>query len=68
MNLKENNNLLHVQRFHSEDFDCRLCDAFFKNQDDLETHLPSCEHFKCRECNKTWKRKNERTHSTESCT
>ena len=41
--------------------------CFFKNQDDLETHLPSCENFKCRECGKTGKRKNERTHSKESC-
>ena len=44
---------LHVGRFHSEDFDLGLYDAIFKNREDLETHLPSCDEFKCRECGKT---------------
>ena len=52
---------LHVGRFHCENFHCRLCDANFKNQDNLETHLPF-DKFKWRECGKTGKRKNERTH------
>ena len=40
-----------------EDFDCRLCDAIFKNQDNLETHLQSCEKFKYREYGKTGREK-----------
>ena len=40
---------IHVGRFHSDDFECGVCDVIYEN---LETHLKTCEIFRCRNCGK----------------
>ena len=43
---------IHVGRFYSDEFECVVCDVIFENQENLETHLKTCEIFKCRNCGK----------------
>ena len=43
---------IHVGIFHSDDFECGVCDVIFENQENLETNLKTCEIFRCRNCGK----------------
>ena len=43
---------IHVGIFNSDDFECGVCDVIFENQENLETHLKTCEIFRCRNCGK----------------
>ena len=43
---------IHVERFYSDEFECVVCDVIFENQENLETHLKTCEKFRCRNCDK----------------
>ena len=41
---------VHVGRSHTDQFECGLCDTKFENSPLLETHLNTCEMFRCRMC------------------
>ena len=41
---------LHVGRKHSGNFECTICDFEGKNEEDLNTHLHTCETFTCDYC------------------
>ena len=43
---------IHVGIFHSDDFECGVCHVIFEHQENLETHLKTCEKLKCRNCGK----------------
>ena len=41
---------VHNGKHHSEKFECGLCDSEMKNLESLETHLNTCESFRCYRC------------------
>ena len=41
---------MHVRRKHSELISCGMCMLVVKSEDILETHLVTCEIYKCNEC------------------
>ena len=41
---------VHHVKCHSEDFECGLCELNFGNVGKLETHLNTCEVYRCRKC------------------
>ena len=41
---------VHLGRSHTDLFECGLCEIDFKSSDNLETHLKTCEIFRCRRC------------------
>ena len=43
---------IHVGIFHNDDFECGVCHVIFEHQENLETHLKTCEIFRCRNCGK----------------
>ena len=38
---------VHIGKKHSENIKCGLCDTIFQNIELLETHLITCEVYKC---------------------
>ena len=41
---------MHVKKLHSEDISCGICDLKVKNVEELETHLVTCEVYRCSDC------------------
>ena len=41
---------VHIGKCHTDQFECGLCDRKFENSPLLETHLNTCEMFRCRMC------------------
>ena len=41
---------VHVGKYHSEKFECGLCEYEAENLENLETHLFTCEIFECNKC------------------
>ena len=41
---------VHLGKYHSEIFECNLCDYEALSLENLETHLYTCEIYECREC------------------
>ena len=44
---------VHVTKCRTKDFECGLCEETFVKENDLETHLRTCETYECSDC---WKR------------
>ena len=44
---------IHVGRFNFDDFECGVCDVIFENQENLDTHLKTCEMQKLWKTGKT---------------
>ena len=44
---------IHYGKYHSENFECGLCDFEAKSLEHLETHIKTCEVYECEECEKT---------------
>ena len=42
---------VHMGREHCEKIECGMCDSVFNDLETLETHLSTCEIYKCDECN-----------------
>ena len=42
--------LVHIGIAHSENYKCGICEGVFKNLENLETHLVSCESYECNNC------------------
>ena len=38
---------VHLGKQHSENYECGLCDSEYKNLEDLELHLFTCERYEC---------------------
>ena len=38
---------VHNGKAHTKDFECGICEVSFGNNDDLDTHLTTCEVYKC---------------------
>ena len=36
-----------MRKSHTDTFECGICDVSFGNSEDLETHLTTCEIYKC---------------------
>ena len=43
---------VYIGKFHSENFECGLCNFETKDLETLETHLFTCELFICYNCDK----------------
>ena len=41
---------MHVKKLHSENISCGMCDLEMINMEELETHLVTCEVYRCGEC------------------
>ena len=41
---------VHLGKFHTDSFECGLCERSFGNIEILETHLNTCEIYRCRKC------------------
>ena len=41
---------VHVGKCYSNNLECGLCDAEFKDLESLELHLRTCEMYECSEC------------------
>ena len=41
---------MHVKKLHSEDITCGIWDLIVENVEDLETHLVTCEVYRCSDC------------------
>ena len=41
---------VHLGKYHSENFECALCDHKDKSLENLETHLFTCEILLCDDC------------------
>ena len=41
---------VHIGRYHTDQFECGICERQLGNYEDLETHLNTCEKYKCRWC------------------
>ena len=46
---------VHVGKKHSETFECGLCDLALQKIEVLETHLTTCETYKCNKCSDKFK-------------
>ena len=46
---------VHYQKTHGENISCGLCDHESSETENLETHLFTCEIYKCNSCSKTFK-------------
>ena len=46
---------VHIGKHHSENHECGLCNFEAKDQENLETHLTSCEMYECGGCNAIFK-------------
>ena len=46
---------VHVGKEHSETFECGLCDLALQEIETLETHLTTCETYKCNKCSDKFK-------------
>ena len=41
---------VHIGKSHTDNFECGLCELTFGNIGKLETHLNTCEVYRCRKC------------------
>ena len=41
---------VHVSKHHTDLFECGLCERSLENSPNLDTHLNTCEIFRCRMC------------------
>ena len=41
---------VHIGKSHTDNFECGLCELNFGNIGKLETHLNTCEVYRCRKC------------------
>ena len=41
---------VHVGKYHTDNYECGLCERNFENIFSLDIHLQTCEQFKCRLC------------------
>ena len=41
---------VHIEKKHSEQFECGLCVTGNKDLESLNLHLPICERYKCTRC------------------
>ena len=41
---------VHIGKFHTDCFECRLSEQHFGNVESLETHFNTCEMYRCRRC------------------
>lgn len=46
---------IHVKKLHSEKIKCGLCASEFLDLGSIDTHLQTCESYKCIECGKVFK-------------
>ena len=46
---------VHLGKYHSENFECGLCNLETNDLETLETHLFTCELFICYRCDKRFK-------------
>ena len=53
-NTRETMNV-HIGRFHTDQFECGLCERNLGNSSSLDVHLNTCEIYRCRMC---WEEKN----------
>ena len=44
---------VHIGKIHCEKIECGMCDNIFNDMANLETHLTTCEIYKCDECSFT---------------
>ena len=51
----EHSMVVHIGKKHSENIECGLCDTIFKNIEQLETHLTTCEIFRCFKSHESFK-------------
>ena len=54
---------VHIGKAHTDQFECGLCEVSFGKLEDLETHLNTCEIYRCKRCYlKATKISNIKTH------
>ena len=46
---------VHMKKYHSETVKCGLCDYEAAGMEELETHMVTCEIYKCEECKTIFK-------------
>ena len=46
---------IHLGKYHSDKFECGLCDSETKDFETLQTHLFTCEIYMCQSCKKRFK-------------
>ena len=39
---------VHIGRYHTDQFECGICEKNLGNSEGLETHLNTCEKYRCR--------------------
>ena len=44
--------LVHIGKSHSQPYECGICNSEFKTSEDIETHLSTCEVYRCKSCGK----------------